>query len=246
MNNALVGVCGIGAILLGGCEGGTVTGFSGGDIGKTACSSAQTLAGVKTAIFLKAREVSPSAEARIFDLEQGSVPRLDQPVVDAVNAETEKVTCSATLLLSLPPGSKGSKGLDEQQKVRLRYSVQPAANKSDMVYEVFGAESLASALAGKTRAQGQSASAASPARGTATAAKPGGSGGLYYIVGLNPQGDNWLALKMEPNLQSRRIAQLGPDTLMTSDGTKVGQWTKVETLDGRYGWVATRHVACCR
>lgn len=209
--------------------------------GKGACASAATSAGVKSTLFRKSREGNPGAEARISELEQGSVARLEQPVVDQLDEQTEKTTCSATLVLSLPPGSKASKGIDEEQKVRIRYSVQPAADGNGTVYEVFGGEALISALAGKQPVAIKTAQAASPAPTVS-----GRQGGYYYIRGLNPNGDNWLALKTQPNLQSPRIAQLGPGTLLISDGTRVGQWLKVETLDGRYGWVAAKFTACCR
>ena len=34
----------------------------------------------------------------------------------------------------------------------------------------------------------------------------------YYVTGLNPQGDNWLALKSEPDINSQRLRKLQPDT----------------------------------
>lgn len=209
--------------------------------GKGACASVTTSAGVKAALFSKSRQGNPGAEARISELEQGSVARLEQPVVDQVDQQTEKTTCSATLVLSLPPGSKVSKGIDEEQKIRIRYSVQPSADGIGIVYEVFGGEALAAALAGK---QPTAKKTTQPA--IAPPLVTGKQTGYYYIRGLNPQGDNWLALKTEPNLRSRRIAQLGPETLLVSDGTRVGEWLKVETLDGRNGWVAAKFTACCR
>lgn len=226
-------------LTLAACDGSFTGGGDNQPIGKDACASTTTSAGVKLALFRKAREGNPSAETRISNLEQGSVARLEQPVVDQVDGGVEKTTCSATLVLSLPPGSKADKGLEEQQKVRIRYSIQPSADGNGDVYEVFGGEELAASLGGRRPASAKVAQAATPAAETKKA-------GLYYIRGLNPKGDNWLALKPEPNLQSRRIAQLGPDTLLMSDGTRIGQWLKVETLDGRYGWVASRYTACCR
>jgi hypothetical protein len=209
--------------------------------GKDTCSSSATNIGVKTAIFQKSRESNPSSESRISDLEKGSVSRLEQPVVDQIDNGTEKVTCSATLVMSLPPGSKAQKNIDEQQKIRIRYSVQAAADGNGMVYEVFGTESLATALAGKSQ------SSLAKTMGVAAAASPKNTKtGLHYVTGLNPNGDNWLALKAEPNLQSRRVAQLGPDTLLVTDGTRIGQWLKVETLEGQYGWAAAKYIACCR
>jgi hypothetical protein len=213
---------------------------TGGAVGKEACASTETTAGIKSALFRRSREGNPPAEARISELEQGSVARIEQPVVDQIDAIAEKTTCSGTLILSFPPGSKVSKGLEEQQKARIRYSIQPAADGNGKVYEVYGGEELASLIGGKRQV---AATTSKPTEQSQVGQK---RTGLYYIRGLNPRGDNWLALKTEPNLQSPRIAQLGPDTLLVSDGTRVGQWLKVETLDGRYGWVAARFTACCK
>jgi hypothetical protein len=231
------GLLAVGAIaLLAGCN---MTGAN-SVVGKEACASAETTTGIKSALFRKSREGNPRSEARISELEQGSVAKVEQPVVDQIDATAEKTTCSGTLILSFPPGSKTSKGIDEQQKARIRYSIQPAADGNGKVYEVYGGEELASLIGGKRQAV---ATTAKPAEQSQVGPK---RTGLYYIRGLNPRGDNWLALKTEPNLQSPRIAQLGPDTLLVSDGTRVGQWLKVETLDGRYGWVAARFTACCK
>ncbi len=211
-----------------------------GTDGKEACASTATTEGVKSALFRRARETQPASEARVSELEQGSVARVEQPVVDQVDTATEKTTCSATLVLSLPPGSKASKGIDEQQKTRIRYSVQPSADGNGKVYEIFGGDALIGLLGGKKPV---AVTAAKPTNISPTTEKRTGT---YYIRGLNAKGDNWLALKAEPNLQSQRIAQLGPDTQLYSDGTRVGLWLKVETPDGQRGWVAARFTACCR
>lgn len=125
--------------------------------GKGVCASVTTSVGVKAALFGKSRQGNPGAEARISELEQGSAARLEQPIVDQVEQQTGKTTCSATLVLSLRPGSKASKGIDEEQKIRIRYSVQPSADGNDLVYEVFGGEALAAALAGKQSAEKKNA-----------------------------------------------------------------------------------------
>src|SRR4051812_36600466 len=68
---------------------------------------------------------------------------------------------------------------------------------------------------------------------------------LHFIKGLDPAGDNWLALKAGPKPTSERIAKLGPDTLLRVLASQ-GAWSKVRTEAGQEGWVAARYLACCR
>ncbi len=74
-------------------------------------------------------------------------------------------------------------------------------------------------------------------------AQPGQS--FHYVTGLDPQGDNWLALKSAPNLNAPRLAKLPPDTLLTVLGQQ-GGWLRVRLRNGSEGWTAARYVACCR
>jgi hypothetical protein len=67
-----------------------------------------------------------------------------------------------------------------------------------------------------------------------------------YPVGLNPDGDNFLALHSVPNASDgTRIAKLGPDTLFTELG-RSGGWVHVRLLSGDTGWVSANYVGCCR
>jgi len=72
------------------------------------------------------------------------------------------------------------------------------------------------------------------------------TGSYYFITGLDPKGDNWLALKAAPDITSTRLKQLSPDVLLTTDGQRVGEWLHVKTIDGDDGWVASKYTACCR
>nr|WP_319486627.1 SH3 domain-containing protein [uncultured Cohaesibacter sp.] len=56
-----------------------------------------------------------------------------------------------------------------------------------------------------------------------------------YVSGLNPYGDNFLALRQYPSARSRLIARLGPNTIvevLDADGV----WRYVRTQDGLIGW----------
>jgi len=65
-----------------------------------------------------------------------------------------------------------------------------------------------------------------------------------YPTGLNPMGDNWLALRSAPGGEGVRLDKLGPDArfaVLERDG----DWLRVQLPDGRTGWVASRYVGCC-
>lgn len=68
----------------------------------------------------------------------------------------------------------------------------------------------------------------------------------HYVSGLDPDGDNWLALRSEPSGKSGyRITTLGPNTPLIVQGTQ-GQWLRVQLKTGESGWVFSKYVACCR
>lgn len=71
------------------------------------------------------------------------------------------------------------------------------------------------------------------------------TGGYYYLVGLDPRGDNFLALKEFPSVNAPRLRKLGPETLLQAL-ERSGAWLKVRTLDGTMGWVDGKYTACCK
>lgn len=67
----------------------------------------------------------------------------------------------------------------------------------------------------------------------------------HYVTGLDPNGDNWLALKAAPNASSERLRQLPPDTLLTILSSQE-PWQEVRLVSGETGWVHGRYLACCK
>jgi predicted aspartyl protease len=63
-----------------------------------------------------------------------------------------------------------------------------------------------------------------------------------FPVNLNPNGDNWLALRTEP--EGVRIMKMGPDTLFTVVGEQ-GDWAHVRLRTGETGWAAKAYIGCC-
>jgi hypothetical protein len=66
-----------------------------------------------------------------------------------------------------------------------------------------------------------------------------------YVTGLDPKGDNFLALRTSPDADGARIATMGPDTLLKVVESR-GAWRRVELLDGLSGWAHGNWIACCR
>ncbi|MGH1368443.1 MAG: hypothetical protein ACRBCL_07475 [Maritimibacter sp.] len=79
------------------------------------------------------------------------------------------------------------------------------------------------------------------------------SGEQYVTCNLNPAGDNWVALKAEADLKSKRLMKLGPNTYMvTLNPAPVGRWREVIvqsdfddwSYSGPSGWVHVEYI--CR
>lgn len=68
----------------------------------------------------------------------------------------------------------------------------------------------------------------------------------YYIVGLDPNGDQWLYLWSEPSEDTGiRIRPLRPEILLSVLETRDG-WSRVKTMTGDEGWVHSTNIQCCR
>ncbi len=67
----------------------------------------------------------------------------------------------------------------------------------------------------------------------------------HYVTGLDPKGDNFLALRAATGADGARIATLGPDTLLKVVESR-GDWRKVVLLDGTSGWAHGKWIGCCR
>ena len=68
---------------------------------------------------------------------------------------------------------------------------------------------------------------------------------FHYVTGLDPKGDNFLALRTGPLPNDVRIATMGPDTLLRVRESR-GVWRRVELIDGMTGWAHSKWIACCR
>ncbi len=67
----------------------------------------------------------------------------------------------------------------------------------------------------------------------------------HYVSGLDPKGDNFLALRTGTGADGVRLATMGPDTLLKVVESR-GEWRRVVLLDGLTGWAHGKWIACCR
>ena len=72
-------------------------------------------------------------------------------------------------------------------------------------------------------------------------------GSYYYVTGLDPYGDNWLALRDQPSFNSSwsPYVRMGPGTPVSVIGSS-GEWLRVRLLSGDVGWANSQYLACCR
>ncbi|MEO8650759.1 MAG: caspase family protein [Hyphomicrobiaceae bacterium] len=68
---------------------------------------------------------------------------------------------------------------------------------------------------------------------------------FHYVTGLDPNGDNFLALRTGPLPGDVRVATMGPDTLLRVRESR-GVWRRVELIDGMTGWAHSKWIGCCR
>jgi hypothetical protein len=68
---------------------------------------------------------------------------------------------------------------------------------------------------------------------------------FHYVTGLDPAGDNFLALRSSTGPDGVRIATMGPGTLLKIVGSS-GPWKQVVLRDGTQGWAHGNWIACCR
>ena len=74
---------------------------------------------------------------------------------------------------------------------------------------------------------------------------PVASESYAFVTGLDPKGDNFLALRSRPGSEGDRIATMGPDTLLKIRESR-GDWRRVELLDGTSGWAHGNWIQCCK
>lgn len=85
-----------------------------------------------------------------------------------------------------------------------------------------------------------------PAEHTLKSGTDSAAPSFYYVTGLDPNGNNWLALRTAPSFQAPwSTTHMGPDTLLTVID-RSGEWLQVRLQNGETGWANSKYVACCK
>lgn len=129
---------------------------------------------------------------------------------------------------------------------RVRGDVQKATSEQQVPWEnssLVDEVSFATAVASSPGVP--PAVAVAPEPSSAPARVPPPAEGYHYVTGLDPNGDNFLALRTGTAADAVRIATMGPDTLLKVIESR-GDWRRVVLLDGTTGWAHGRWIACCR
>jgi Bacterial SH3 domain len=79
----------------------------------------------------------------------------------------------------------------------------------------------------------------------ASAPPPAVADRYSFPINLDPNGDNWLALRSEPALRGYRMMKMGPQTLFTVFEVQ-GDWAHIRLRTGETGWAAKAYIGCCK
>jgi hypothetical protein len=153
-------------LLLSGCGGGKEPlAENGSDEDRTetaavdrACASEQTYDRLKELAFDEAARIR-GGDTQILDrLAESAVVRMENPTVQARDAELNVTTCAGRFILELPPGSENAFDGQRRLTADIEYAAQTAADGSGLVYQMERAEPLIYRLAtvgGVARAENQ-------------------------------------------------------------------------------------------
>ena len=131
---------------------------------------------------------------------------------------------------------------------RVRGDVQRATAEQQLPWENSSlVDEVAFAAVGASAApsKGPVTTPATKVPGAEPRAKAASSEVFSYVTGLDPKGDNFLALRTNAGADATRIATMGPDTLLKVTGSS-GAWKQVALRDGTTGWAHGHWIACCR
>ena len=123
------------------------------------CAAPGTYEKIKRELFREAG-TARGADLGLYDRLAGHAAiRVSEPLLVEENEAEERVSCSGTVALDLPPGVEIGGGR-RSVAARISYSLQPAADGSGDVVTVNGAETLVRQLASLQRSGGAAAAAA--------------------------------------------------------------------------------------
>ena len=138
----------------------------------------------------------------------------------------------------------GEEGMDIHAVMRrVRSDVVAATGETQVPWEN---SSLVSEvyLAGADIPALDPAPAPAPTLAPQPAPQPQAAAQYYYVSGLDPNGDGFLALRSGTGSNAQRLARMTEGTPLEVLGAE-GAWYYVRLLDGREGWAHSNWIYCC-
>jgi hypothetical protein len=111
-----------------------------------ACADATTVAKVKEIIFQNA-EKAAATKLAIPQLAEQSGFKIELAVLDDLNKDTKRITCSGHAQIDFPDGAVTALGGAQHATADIKYTVQPSADGSGRIYTAFGAQDLIDGIA---------------------------------------------------------------------------------------------------
>jgi hypothetical protein len=192
--------------------------------------------------------------ARVYDGVGSFIAYSTQPGNVALDGTGRNSPFTAALLRHLGAGNHEVHAVMRRVRAEVKQATEEQQipwENSSLIEEVAfaGAGAVAGTAGGAGTSGGASVTGVGPApRPAAERPRTGErqSGKRYsYVSGLDPDGDNFLALRTSPDASGRRIATMGPDTLLEVVESR-GKWRRVVLRDGQTGWAHGNWIACCR
>jgi hypothetical protein len=147
---AWVGSCAaLFALVLAACGPGVKTPALNTDQASALCAALDTAAQVKDLIFDQAEKQTPASNRlALTQLAKQASLRIASPLLDSYDEDAKKTNCSGTLHLTLPAGAVRNLGDTSDLTASIKYSSLPASDHIGVTYQVSGADTLISGVAG--------------------------------------------------------------------------------------------------
>ncbi len=112
------------------------------------CADQATLEQIKKIIFDNAvKTASGDNKLALPGLGAQTKISIGLPVLDGFDEQTQRTSCSGQLQLTFPPGAVKALGNNQDLSADIKYTAQPAADQSGIVYSVLGGDDLIQGIA---------------------------------------------------------------------------------------------------
>jgi hypothetical protein len=111
------------------------------------CASPAAYDRLKQALFAQAIRLRPEMAPQLQTVGASSVARMEDPLLIGRDDRLNVTVCTGRLVLELPPGAERAFGGQRRFVSDIRYTAQPAADGSGLVYRLEGADRVLQQLA---------------------------------------------------------------------------------------------------